>query len=616
MTALPERTDPDAAPPGDDGRLRTRLAATSRLLWAVAPPLRWAEAESDTVRLSHHGLQLPLSFDSAPGRSARDAHQAAVAHAGAHLVHSEQRFDPQGLKPITMALIGLLEDARIEWLACRELPGLRRLWEPFHAPEPDEGSDFEALMRRLARALLQPDLPDPHPWIAKGRWLFFGAGMPGAAIGAVPADVDGVGQTGLIGDPTTLRRVASLLGNDIGQMRLAFNPKTYRVQPVYRDDHQWLWQPSGAVNGAQSTALDVPALAPDDRSADATSTAPGHSHRRDPAAPAATEAQRMDRPAAQPDARLDTAAPADADAPPAAADVKVHLYPEWDRLIGRSRPQWCSVLDRAADGDLGWHDATPAGDIAPHAAEALRRRALALRPWGPQWGAPATQHLPRQAEGDGFDLDALVDARIAQRIGRRPDERVYQGRERRRCDAVTLCLLDLSASTALPGADTTDSQLDQARIAALAEALADGSPALGDRSTCAVHGFCSNGRHRVHYLRIKDFDEPVDAQVLDRLLRLRSGGSTRLGGALRHATALLLARATPRMNLLVISDGAAHDIDVHDPRYLSEDARRAVREARWHGVAVRCLALDVAHEAGVRWMFGRDGYRFLPPAPT
>ena len=574
MNAPPERADPDAAPPGDVGRLRTRLAATSRLLWAVAPPLRWAEAESDTVRLSHHGLQLPLSFDSVPGRSARDAHQAAVAHAGAHLVHSEQRFDPQGLKPITMALIGLLEDARIEWLACRELPGLRRLWEPFHAPEPDEGSDFEALMRRLARALLQPDLPDPHPWIAKGRCLFFG-----------------VGQTGLIGDPTALRRVASLLGNDIGQMRLGFNPKTYRVQPVYRDDHQWLWQPSGAVDRAESTALDVPALSPDDRSADATSTTPGRSHRSDPAAPA------------------------DADAPPAAADVKVHHYPEWDRLIGRSRAQWCSVLDRAADGDLGGHDATPAGDIAPHAAEALRLRALALRPWGPQWGAPATQHLPRQADGDGFDLDALVDARIAQRIGRRPDERVYQGRERRRCDAVTLCLLDLSASTALPGADTTDSQLDQARIAALAEALADGSPALGDRSTCAVHGFRSDGRHRVHYLRIKDFDEPVDAQVLDRLLRLRSGGSTRLGGALRHATALLLARATPRMNLLVISDGAAHDIDVHDPRYLSEDARRAVREARWHGVAVRCLALDVAHEASVRWVFGSDGYRFLKPAP-
>ena len=44
-----------------------------------------------------------------------------------------------------------------------------------------------------------------------------------------------------------------LLGNDLGQMRVQFNVKTYVVEPVYRDDGLGLWDfgenapPSGEV---------------------------------------------------------------------------------------------------------------------------------------------------------------------------------------------------------------------------------------------------------------------------------------------------------------------------------------------------------------------------------
>ena len=44
-----------------------------------------------------------------------------------------------------------------------------------------------------------------------------------------------------------------LLGNDLGQMRVQFNAKTYVVEPVYRDDGLGLWDfgenapPSGEV---------------------------------------------------------------------------------------------------------------------------------------------------------------------------------------------------------------------------------------------------------------------------------------------------------------------------------------------------------------------------------
>ncbi|MFM9915863.1 MAG: hypothetical protein ACKVOX_08650 [Rhizobacter sp.] len=611
MIPMPDRADCAPGPAGKDWcRLRAHLQATARLLWDVAPPLH-AKDSSDAVRLSRHGLTLPLCLDAASDPGEREACRAAIAHAGAHLVHSTHRFDPQGLKPITMALIGLLEDARVERLACRELPGLRRLWAPFHQTSADEAGNFESLMCRLSRALLLPEENDPHPWVVKGRGLFFGSAAQGRVDQAASACAGAGFQPGPIDDPASLRHIASLLGNDIGQMRLSFNAKTYRVQPTYRDDNHWLWQPSGAVSGLDSAALELPAHARDAASRAATSPPSGGLQPRDSQVSSAIEAHRLDRPIAQADAPLDSGSrsPTELAIP---ADLTVHLYPEWDRLIGRSRAQWCSVLDSAAAGLA--LPSTADGCNPSRAAEVLRIRARSLRPWVPQWADQASRRSVRQTDGDSLDIEALVECGVALRVGQRPDERVYQGRERRRRDSVTVCLLDLSASTARSSAEHMDTGLDHARIAALAEAWAEGSPALGDRSACALHGFWSDGRHRVHYQRIKDFDEPVDAQVLDRLLRLRSEGSTRLGAALRHASALLLARRTPRMNLLVISDGETHDIDVHDPKYLSEDARHAVREARAQGVAVRCLALDPAMEVSLRAIFGRDGYRLLPNA--
>ena len=42
-------------------------------------------------------------------------------------------------------------------------------------------------------------------------------------------------------DPAISREVGMLLGNDLGQMRVQFNAKTYVVEPVYRDDGLGLW---------------------------------------------------------------------------------------------------------------------------------------------------------------------------------------------------------------------------------------------------------------------------------------------------------------------------------------------------------------------------------------
>ena len=62
---------------------------------------------------------------------------------------------------------------------------------------------------------------------------------------------------------------------------------------------------------------------------------------------------------------------------------------------------------------------------------------------------------------------------------------------------------------------------------------------------------------------------------------------------------------------LVLTDGAPSDIDVADPRYLVEDARHAVREARRRGVELACLATDPQAEAALGRMFGRRYIRIV-----
>ena len=61
--------------------------------------------------------------------------------------------------------------------------------------------------------------------------------------------------------------------------------------------------------------------------------------------------------------------------------------------------------------------------------------------------------------------------------------------------------------------------------------------------------------------------------------------STRMGAALRHATAHLAHEASDLKAILLLTDGAPSDIDVHEPRYLVEDARHAVLAARAAGAA-------------------------------
>ncbi len=82
--------------------------------------------------------------------------------------------------------------------------------------------------------------------------------------------------------------------------------------------------------------------------------------------------------------------------------------------------------------------------------------------------------------------------------------------------------------------------------------------------------------------------------------------------ALRHASAHLSRERTARRVLLVLTDGEPSDIDVHDARYLVEDARHAAMNVTRQGHVVYCLTLDVMGVETARRIFGPHHQRVVP----
>ena len=505
------------------------LAHWLRLLFDRAPALHF---DTDAPFIAAGAIHLPR-------RTHWQHASAAAAHAAAHLVYSPPMFDGTGLVPIARALAGLLEDARVETLAMRELPGLARLWRPLHTATPALGTDLEALLQRLARALADPAYEDPDAWVRKGRSLFF----LDAALG-LPA----------LRTPAEVRRAAMLLGHDIGQMRLQLNAKSYRPAPAYRDDHRWMW----AADLAEA------------------------------AAPPAATSGGADR--------VDEDDPWSTD-----TDATVVRHPEWDRLILRLRPEWCSVIEqRASRFDDRRGDAPePISERMESLPEAPLREPLRklLRERGHCWLSD---------EGEAFDPVALVDWRIARRMRTSADARVYRGNDRRARRAAVWLLVDRSASSAaaLSSASARGPTVLQAAAQA---ALATARALQAEGIDCAIAAFASNGRHAVRFGLVKSFDERAESIVAERLRALRPGGSTRLGAALRHAASRIESHAGAARCVIVFSDGEPHDVDMHDPRYLVEDARHAVRGAARRSVRIVCVALEKQRGADALRIFGHRG---------
>ncbi len=273
------------------------------------------------------------------------------------------------------------------------------------------------------------------------------------------------------------------------------------------------------------------------------------------------------------------------------------VYREWDEYASRYRPDEVTVRASVArETDDGW------------AAEVLRAHAPLVRQIRARF-APLRAHRTRlraQRVGDELDLDECVATLVEMRRGRVPSERLYRlTRPARRTLAIML-LVDVSGSTKAPVADgRTVLDVERMTLLLASEALDE----LGD--PYAVLAFSGSGRHDVQVDTVKSFADHDPVAVRRRVSALVASRNTRLGAALRHATALLNAQRAERRLLLLLSDGQPNDVGGYQGPYAVGDSRRAVLEARACGVHPFCLTVDREEHEYLPQLFGASGYRIL-----
>jgi nitric oxide reductase NorD protein len=514
----------------DFTRVERRLAAGIKALWNKLPPLQALPASRELpvpqrVSLIGGVARFPENFPAIENEAVDLTYRAAAAHAGAHLTYSTATFRLGQAKPLQVALISLVEDARVETLALRVMPGLARLWRPFHTVQPSDAATVPSLMARLARALIDSSYVDDHAWVSKGRALFAAARHR-------------------LWDQNVSREIGGLLGNDIGQTRMQFNRRSYVVEPAYRDDNMALWdfgdQPNAPTEEIATGAARVERKEQPD----------GGRHDEPPRDDGVSRARLKDT------AVLD--------------GIPVATYPEWDYVLGHERPDWTTVVEATVASAGNFSQGAEQSDLARRVSAVTRAISIGRR----------TREKGLR-DGDTLDLDACVAAMVERRSGLIGEERVFLRETTGPRDLSVLLLLDLSQSTA-------DRDRGGRSILAVekeaATVMASALEAAGD--TLAIHGFSSDGRENVRYLRLKEFAEPFDNVVRARLAQLTSRHSTRLGAAIRHAGKQLARQRAFRRALLVLTDGEPSDVDVTDPLYLTEDARRAVLSLRKTGVDV------------------------------
>ncbi|MDP2834688.1 MAG: nitric oxide reductase activation protein NorD [Pseudomonadota bacterium] len=560
--------------------VQRRINMYLRALWARDFFMRPTAGDFETREgyrpyIEDYLLHLPDAFDDfAPEGhepvSGLELYRATAAHCAAHVVETQFPISAEALNPMQMAVIGVIEDARVEALSIRRFPGLKQLWSKLHTATPEMNKSMGDTLNRLARALLDDRYQDNDPWIAEGRALF------------------ALAQDKLDNNHTSWE-IGVQLAHSFSQKRIPFNPRTDLLTAPYRDDNRYFWEFeefdfNKAANAGYDSVKQVRKYVN-----------------------VMEMANEVEVEGAGDDAEEIWVLPTelfpyedmgiswnDMEGKEPLSDP--FHYSEWDYQIQLERPAWATVQEkRAKMGDLQVIEAI----TAQYKREIHRMKFLldAMQPQG-------VQRIRRLEDGDEIDINAAIASFIDIRMGNQPDPRIMMRSVRKVRDFSILVLLDLSESTneKVQNQEYSVRELTQQACVLLADAINK----VGD--PFAIHGFCSDGRHDVEYTRFKDFDQHWDEVPKAKLAGMTGQLSTRMGAAIRHAGHHLQLQRSAKKLLIVITDGEPADVDVRDPQYLRMDTKKAVEEVARIGVITYCMSLDPRADNYVSRIFGQKNY--------
>lgn len=273
-------------------------------------------------------------------------------------------------------------------------------------------------------------------------------------------------------------------------------------------------------------------------------------------------------------------------------------YPEWDYRTNTYREPGAHVyLLPNLSGSEQWVDAT----LEEHRGllHPIRRRFEMLS------AARVTRR--RLFDGDEIDLAAYVEGYADFRAGGPLPEALYQTRRVAERDLAITLLIDISGSTdAWIGAHRRIIDVEREALLLVSVAL-DG---MGE--PWSILAFSGEGPDSVIVREVKRFEEAYGREIALRISSLEPEQYTRVGAAIRHATAGLMRQPASHRLLLLLSDGKPNDRDQYEGRYGVEDARQAVHEAKLQGISTFCLTIDRQAPNYLPRIFGAHHYALLP----
>ncbi len=554
-----------------------------RALWGRDFFLRPAAADHEGFRPYCEGqvIHLPDAVDSVGAVSGLELYRAQSAHLAAHLSYTTSALSSEGLSPAQMFLIGLIEDARVEYRAAKAFPGLRKLWHSLLAIEHEAATEHPTvqLLERFAHCLNNDATQVEDTDLDRIAARFH------ADIDARQRDNEFSHELGMALFEVLAHR------KEVPSLRILES-----IRIPYRDDNRIVW-----------------AFEPFDWEDAESGYVPASQRQVRKYVSAMEMAHEVDCELAGDDAQEVWVCPTEFMPYEDAGEATVSFndmwgkepisapyhYREWDYQVQLYRPDWATVYERrASKGDADGIDSILV-EYKP-IAHKIRHIIDRLSPQG-------VQRERNLEDGDEIDINAAVDAMISIRMGKQPDTRITMRNVIKNRDLAVTVLLDLSESTneKINGGDKT--VLDLTREAATLVCTAISG--IGD--PFAVHGFASEGRHDVHYYRFKDFNQKFDHEVKARLDGMKGGLSTRMGAAIRHASYHLLRQPQRRKLLLLVTDGEPADIDERDPQHLRHDTKKAVDELDSKGVLTYCLTLDPNADTYVKRIFGANNYTIV-----
>ena len=564
-------------------RVQRKLNFYLRALWGRDFFIRPTGADYADFRpyVQDRIIYVPDALDDVEGVAGLEVYRATVAHMAAHMMYTNKSMSAEQLSPAQMFFIGLLEDARVEYKAVNDFPGLKKLWRSLMMLQHEEPAEHKTMgiLEEFSLQLLDSEVNGTDEQLNIFAAKFH-------------AEIE---------DNQDDNHFSWLMGvelynifegrKEIPSLRIL---ERYRID--YRDDNRIIWHYEDI-----NWDMGIEYMAASKRQVRYEVSPLMMAHEVD-CELAGDDAQEVwickDLMRFYEDDLTDTAHSFN-DAWGKEPISDPFHYHEWDYQIQLHRPDWATVYERRATrGDPDDINAI----LLEHKPIAHRIRQIIdlLSPAG-------VQRMRGLEDGDEVDLNAAIDAMISIRMGDQPNPRITMRNVLNTRDLSVVVLLDLSESTNefVGGSDKTILQLTR-EAATLVSTAIEG---IGD--PFALHGFASDGRHDVQYFRFKDFNQHFDDEAKSRLAGMKGGLSTRMGAALRHAGTHLHKQQEKRKLILLVTDGEPADIDETDPQHLRFDTKKAVEELYSTGVLTYCLTLDPNADSYVKRIFGENNYTVI-----